>query len=59
MKTVTAEEILAEGGTHAWAKKNNYHNTGKNLIGRIKLTKKLHEITTKALLADESKECPL
>ena len=28
MKTVTVEEILAAGGTKAWAKKNDYQWSG-------------------------------
>jgi hypothetical protein len=59
MKTVSAEEILEAGGFDAWAKKNNYRNTGKNLIGKIKLTPALDKLTTKALLDDESKKRPL
>lgn len=52
MKTVTVEEILAAGGTKAWAKKNNYHNTGSQLAGKIKLTPKQWQKTTELLIKD-------
>jgi hypothetical protein len=59
LKIINPNEILEAGGFDAWAKKNNYRNTGKSLIGKIKLTPKLEKITAKALLDDESKKCPL
>jgi hypothetical protein len=59
LKIVSPQEILDAGGLDAWGKKNNYHNTGKSLIGKIKLTAKLEKLTTQALLDDESNVCPL
>ncbi len=52
LRIVSVEEIKAAGGTKEWAKKNNYHNTGKELMGKIKLTKKQWDATTKALIND-------
>lgn len=53
MKTVTVEEILAAGGTKAWAKKNDYHYTGFNKpIKMVKLTPKQWQKTTELLLQD-------